>query len=131
MAQFDPVNRNLIRLELRRFQTRCEAQQGTIRRSDSVRTVARLGKIAIPFALAEEQLALDAREEVRKTAELRARELFDDLFSSYLKVEPHVRPKIKRTIEDEILQLSGFLNPLRVWAQGRLVTVEQTRSESF
>jgi hypothetical protein len=131
MAQYDPVNRNMLRLELRRFQTRCEAQQGTIRRSDSIRTVARLGKIAIPFALAEEQLALDTREEVRKTAELRARELLEDLFSHYLKVEPHVRPKIKRTIEDEILQLSGFLNPLRVWAQGRLVTVEQTRSESF
>lgn len=131
MAQFDPVNRSLLRMEVRRFQTRCEAQQGTIRRSDSVRAVARLGKLAIPFPLSEEQLALDAREEVRKSAEMRARELLEELFDRYTKAEAMMRPKLKRGIEDEILQLSGFLNPLRIWAQGRMNAIEQTIPEGF
>ena len=57
----DPIDRNMLRMELRRFQTRCDALEGTIRRADSLRQVARLGSVAIPFLLSEETGALDAR----------------------------------------------------------------------
>ncbi len=125
MSQHDPVDRSMLRMELRRFQTRCEAQEGTIRRADTLRAVARLGKIAIPFPLSEEQLAIDARAEVRRAAENRARELLEEWFDRLGKAEPQARDKIRRMIEDELLQLTGYLQALRVWAQGRMQSIEQ------
>ncbi len=125
MSQHDPVDRSMLRMELRRFQTRCEAQEGTIRRADTLRAVARLGKMAIPFPLSEEQLAIDARAEVRRAAENRARELLEEWFDRLGKAEPQARDKIRRMIEDELLQLTGYLQALRVWAQGRMQSIEQ------
>jgi hypothetical protein len=121
----DPVDRNMLRMELRRFQTRCDALEGTIRRADSLRQVARLGNVVIPFLLAEETGALDARGQVRHTAEERARELINELLKHFEKVEPYARDKVRYQIEDELLNLVGPLNALRNWAQGRLTMVEQ------
>jgi hypothetical protein len=125
MARTDPVDRNLLRMELRRFQTRCEAIEGSIRRADTIRAVVRLAKIAIPFALIEESEALDTRAQVRRTAETKARELLETQFSLLGRAEPMARDKIRRGLDDEIQQLNGPLNPLRIWAQSRLLVVEQ------
>ena len=125
MAQHDPVDRNLLRMELRRFQTRSEAQEGTIQRADTVREVARLATLTIPFPLSEETAALDARLQVRRTAEQKARDLLETLFDQLVKAEPVRRDKLRRTIQEEFLQLTGPLVSLRIWAQGRLNAVEQ------
>lgn len=125
MARNDPVERNMIRMELRRFQTRCEAQEGSIQRADSVREIARLANIAIPFMLSEEVEALDARKQVRRTGEQRARDLMEELFDRLIKAEPNARDKIRRAINEEFAQLNGPLNSLRTWAQSRQTTVEQ------
>ncbi len=125
MAQYDPVNRNMLRMELRRFQTRCEATEGTIRRADTIRAVVRLAKIAIPFPLNEEVEAIDARAAVRRVAEIQAREIFETMFDRLSKVEADQRDRLRRIIQEEFLQLTGPLNPMRVWAQGRLNAVEQ------
>lgn len=125
MARSDPVDRNMLRMELRRFQSRCEATEGSIRRADTIRAVVRLSKVPIPFPLSEETQALDVRAQVRRTAEEKARELLETMFGLLGKVEPMARDKIRRSIDEEIQQLSGPLSALRVWAQGRLLVVEQ------
>jgi hypothetical protein len=125
MAQHDPVDRNLLRMELRRFQTRCEAQEGTIQRADTVREVARLAILSIPFPLSEETAALDVRLQVRRTAEQKARDLLEALFDQLVKAEPVRRDKLRHNIHEEFLQLTGPLVSLRIWAQARLNAVEQ------
>lgn len=122
----DPVDRSMIRMEVRRFQNRCEAQEGTIQRADTLREVSRLASVSIPFPLTEETAAIDARAQVRRTAEERARELIDVLLDQLVKSEPLMRDKIRRAIDEEFLQLTGPLNGLRTWAHGRLAAVEAT-----
>lgn len=121
----DPIDRNMLRMELRRFQTRCDALEGTIRRADSLRQVARLGSVAIPFLLSEETGALDARAQVRHTAEERARELINEMLHRFEMLEPYARERARYQIEDELLNLVGPLNTMRNWAQGRLAMADQ------
>lgn len=124
----DPVDYNMQRMELRRFQSRCEAQMGTIQRADSLRAVSRLANMPVPFPLTESTDAIDARNEVRRYAEERARELINEFLERLSKVEPMMREKIRRMIDEEFLQLTGPLTNLRVWAHGRLAAVENTFS---
>ncbi len=129
MSRYDPIDRNLVRLELRRFQTRCEAQEGTIRRADSLHEVARLTSIVLPYLLAEETQALDARRQLRQTAEDRAREIFESLLDRLSKAEPFARDKLRHSINEEVLQLTGSLSALRPWAYTRMGVVEQSLSD--
>jgi hypothetical protein len=85
-----------------------------------LRRVVQLSQVAIPFLLIEETDAIDARAQIYRTAEEKARELLMDMIGHYQKAEPVLRAKLKRQIEDDILQLTGPLNGLRTWAQGRL-----------
>lgn len=125
MSRYDPVDRNLIRLELRRFQTRCEAQQGMIRRADTIHELIRLGSIPLPYMLVEETEALDARRQLKQTAEDRARELFEALLDRFAKAEPIAREKLRRAIDEDVLLFSGSLANLRAWAFHRIASVEQ------
>ncbi len=126
MATRDPVDRNMVRMELRRFQTRCEAQEGAIRRADTLREVARLTLIPVPFQIMEETVALDARAQLRRTAEERARELVEDQLGQLVRAEPYLRDKIRRLIDDELLNLAGPLAGMKPWAYMRVAAVEQT-----
>lgn len=126
MASRDPIDRNLIRMELRRFTTRCEAQEGTIQRADTLREISRLATIPMPFTLSEETGALDARRQLRRVAEDRAREVLEGMFDQLIKAEPHARHRIRHALDEEFMQLTGPLNELRVWAQARRLAVEQT-----
>ncbi len=125
MSSRDPVDRSLRRMEVRRFTTRCEAQEGSIQRSDSLHEVSRLATIPIPFPLTDDSDALDARRHVRKVAEDRARELFDALIDHLLKAEPLAQEKLRRSIGEEILFFTGGLSELRTWAYGKLAAAEQ------
>jgi hypothetical protein len=129
MAHYNPVDRNLIRMELRRFQTLCEAQEGSIQRADTIREVARLARINLPFALNEETAALDARAQIRRTAELRARDLIDEQCDRLVKCEPMARDKVLRQLGEELIQLTGSLSSLRIWAQGRIHAATQLIQE--
>ena len=123
----DPVDRSLIRLESRRFITRCEGQGALIRRADTLREVARLCTLALPYALSDDFAARDAQRDVLRAAEERARELVSDQILSYLRAEPIAREKIRHGLVESWGNLTGPLGHLRPWALAKLTNAEQSR----
>lgn len=126
MARADPAEQALIRLELRRFVSRCDTQEGLIRRADTLREVARLANIAVPYKLANE---LDAREYQRRvalTAEDRARELVTEQVAEFNRAEGDFKDKLRAKMRDDWSNLTGSLGHLRNWANTRLLAAEQS-----
>ena len=66
MALRDPVDKNMQRMEARRFTARCEAQASYIERADTLREVARLStSIVLPYSLTTDDVSRDALRLVR------------------------------------------------------------------
>lgn len=122
----DPIDRSLVRLESRRFQTKCEAQVSAIRRADSMREISRLATLQLPYVLSEDYGARDAVRLVQLAAEDRARELLTDMINNFLRAEPVARDKFKRMIIDSWGNLTGPIGHLRNWAQSKLSAAEQS-----
>lgn len=125
MARADPTEQALIRLELRRFLARCEQQEATIRRADSLREISRLATLSIPYKISGEYEARDAQRRVLQVAEARARELIDQEIGVYVRAEPSYREKQRLRMMDEWQNLTGPLAHLRSWAQAKLAVAEQ------
>lgn len=126
MALRDPVDKNLLRMEGRRFAARCEAQAASIERADSLREVSRLATlITLPYSIAEDFTARDALRAVQSRAEDRARELIQEQILNFARAEHAHREKHKRAMLDSWANLTGPLGHLRTWAQSRLTTAEQ------
>ena len=126
MALRDPVDKNMQRMEARRFASRCEAQVSSIERADTLREVARLATlIVLPYSLSEDFTARDALRLVQLRAEDRARELIQDQIQTFARAEDDHREKQKRAMLDAWANLTGPLAHLRVWAQSRLIAAEQ------
>jgi hypothetical protein len=123
----DPVDRSLLRLEARRFATKCEGQIALIRRADSMREVSRLATIPLPYALNEDFTARDAQRLVQTAAEQRARELVADQVQNWLRAEPIAQDKFKRAMVESWTHLTGPLGHLRPWAVAKLTSAEQSR----
>lgn len=126
MARADPAEQAMIRLELRRFTSRCDMQEGLIRRADSLREVARLTNITVPYKLSNE---LDAREYQRRvalTAEERARELIAEQIAEFSRAEGDFKDKLRAKMRDDWSNLTGQLGHLRSWANNRLLAASQT-----
>jgi hypothetical protein len=126
MAFRDPIDRSLLRLESRRFTTRCDTQIALIQRADTLREVSRLAIISLPFNLVEDFAARDAQRLVVNTAEDRAQELIAEQITNLLKAEPVAHEKLKRAMLDTWANLTGPLGHLRPWAMTRLVNAEQS-----
>lgn len=125
MALRDPVDKNLQRLEARRFAGRCEAQVLSIERADTLREVGRLaGMISLPYSLGADETARDALRQVQLRAEDRARELIQEQLHNLDRAEGIKRDNLKRAILDTWSNLTGPLGHLRSWAQTRLFEVE-------
>jgi hypothetical protein len=74
MALRDPVDKNLLRMEVRRFATRCDGQIASIERADTLREVSRLAtSMTLPYAISGDYSARDALRVVQTRAEDRAR----------------------------------------------------------
>lgn len=127
MARADPAEQALIRLEMRRFAARCDTQEGQIRRADSLREVARLSSIAIPYKLSTEYEARDWQRRVALTAEERARELIVEQVELYARGECEFREKHLLKMREDWANLTGPLGHLRTWANNRLQVAEQSR----
>jgi len=126
MSLRDPVDKNMLRLEARRFVARCDGQISLIERADSLREVARLATgITLPYVISDEYSARDALRLVQTKAEDRARELIQAQIQNFARAEDTHRDKHKRAMVEAWASLTGPLGHLRNWAQSRLVAVEQ------
>jgi hypothetical protein len=125
MARADPAEQTMIRLELRRFTSRCDMQEGQIRRADSLREVSRLVSVALPYKLSHEMEARDQQRRVAQVAEERARELIAEQVEQFVRAEGEYKEKLRGKMREDWANLTGQLAPLRSWANGKLVTAEQ------
>jgi hypothetical protein len=126
MALRDPVNQNLLRMEVRRFASRCEAQVSSIERADNLREVSRLATgLTLPFAISSDYTARDELRLVTTRAEDRARELIQEQIQNFLRCEDNQREKQERAMLDSWANLTGPLGHLRTWAQSKLVVAQQ------
>ena len=125
MALRDPVDKNLLRMEGRRFVARCEIQVSSIERADTLREVSRLATmITLPFAIAEDETARDALRLIQMRAEARSRELIHEQIQSFVRAEERQREKQRRAMLEAWTNLTGPLGHLRAWAQSKLMTAE-------
>lgn len=127
MARADPAEQALIRLELRRFSARCDTQEGLIRRADTLREVARLTSMAVPYKLSNEFEARDYQRRVLLTAEERARELIVEQVEAWTRADGDFREKLQGKMRDDWANLTGQLAHLRSWANSKLITAEQNQ----
>ena len=127
MARGDPADQALLRLESRRFSTRCETQIALVQRADSLRELARLATIPLPYRLAEDFPARDAQRHVAQAAEDRARELILEQIDHCLRAEPERREIMVGRLSEEWANLTGVLGHLRAWAKGKLAAARQIR----
>ena len=126
MALRDPVDKNMLRMEARRFTARCEAQASSIERADTLREVARLStSIALPYSLTADIVSRDALRLMQTRAEDRARELIQEQLQNLARAEENQREKHKRAMLDAWANLTGPLGHLRTWAQSTLLAAEQ------
>jgi len=125
MALRDPVDKNLLRMQGRRFAARCEIQVSSIERADTLREVSRLATmITLPFAIAEDETARDALRLIQMRAEGRSRELIHEQIQNLVRAEEGQREKQKRAMLEAWTNLTGPLAHLRAWAQSKLMTAE-------
>lgn len=126
MASRDPIDKNLVRMEGRRFASRCDAQVSLIERADNLREVSRLAtSVTLPYILSEDYTARDALRLIQTRAEDRARELIQEQVQTFIRAEDNLREKLKRGMLDAWTNLTGPLGHLRPWAQSKLTAAEQ------
>lgn len=126
MGYNDPAEKALIRLEVRRFASRCDGNQGLLQRADSLREVARLASLSIPFRVADEYEARDALRRLVQTAEDRAKEVITDQIAAMLRAEEGQQRSLKNRMTDDWSNLTGVLGHLRRWAALKLAAADQT-----
>lgn len=126
MALRDPTDKNLQRMEVRRFAARCEAQVSSVERADTLREVSRLAtSMTMPYAITEDYTARDALRLVQMRAEDRARELIQEQIQNFVRAEENQREKQRRAMLDAWANLTGPLAHLRTWAQSKLIAADQ------
>jgi hypothetical protein len=127
MSRADPAEHALIRLELRRFASRCDMQEGQIRRADTLREVARLASVAVPYKLSNELDARDYQRRVAQTADERARELITEQVHAFSRAEGDFKEKLRGNMREDWANLTGPLSHLRSWANNKLLVAEQNQ----
>jgi len=129
MALRDPVDKNMLRMEERRFVSRCELQISSIERADTLREVARLAtSVTLPYSLTADEVARDALRLLQMRAEDRGRELIEEQLNLFVRAEENLREKHKRAMLEAWTNLTGPLGHLRTWAQSKLTAAEQKGS---
>lgn len=126
MAFRDPVDKNMLRMEARRFAARCDGQVSLIERADTLREISRLATlISLPFSLTDDDTARDGLRLVQTRAEDRARELILEQLQNYSRAEKYQHEKLKRSMLDSWTSLTGPLGHLRTWAYNKLQALEE------
>lgn len=126
MSLRDPIDKNMLRMESRRFVARCEAQLSLVERSDTLRELSRLStSLSVPYSLSADEPARDALRLLQTRTGDKARELIQEQIQAYARAEETQREKLKRAMLETWTNLTGPLGFLRTWAQSRLVAAEQ------
>ncbi len=127
MTRGDPAEQAVLRLEARRFSSRCDAQIALVQRADTLRELSRLSRMAIPYRLSEDFLSRDAQRRVEEAAEQRAREIIHEQIQHFVRAEPEQQEKLRHRAVEDWTHLSGPLGHLRAWAQGKLLAAQQAK----
>lgn len=126
MAIHDPADKARLRMEARRFASRCDGQIAQIERADSLREISRLlSLVNLPYSLSDDYSARDALRMVQVRAEDRVRDLIKEQLQDFVRAEDYVRDKLKRNMFETWTNLTGPLAHLRTWALTRLTLAEQ------
>jgi hypothetical protein len=125
MSVRDPINRNMARMQERRFAARCQSQIFSIERADTLRELSRLSSISVPYTMPDDILARDSVRDVKEHAEERARDLIREQLKDFLRAEDILRDKLKRRMQESWMDLTGPLGSLRSWAANKLLLAEQ------
>ncbi len=126
MAFNDPADKALIRLEVRRFVARCETNEGSVQRADSLRELSRLAAISVPYKIATEMDAREAQRRLLLIIEDRAKELIGAQLANFVKADEDHRAALRSKMIEEWSNLTGPLSHLRTWANGKLTAAGQT-----
>lgn len=126
----DPVDKSLMRMEARRFASRCESQIARILQTNSLREAVRLAnQIQLSYPLSEESVAREALRDMNLQTGDRLEALIRQQLQSYARVEPYLRDKWRRSLIDSWSHLTGSFFHLRAWANNRLSVIEQQLPE--
>lgn len=125
MASRDPAERAMMRMEIRRYASRCDADEAMLQRADSLREIARLAARPLPSTISGENEARDAQRRLALAAEMRAKDLILEQLAAFGKAEEEQRQRIRKKLVDELANLTGALGHLRAWAQNKLAAAEQ------
>lgn len=126
----DPVDKSLMRMEARRFASRCESQIARILQTNSLREAVRLAnQIQLSYPLSEESVAREALRNMNLQTGDRLEALIRQQLQSYARVEPYLRDKWRRSLIDSWSHLTGSFFHLRAWANNRLSVIEQQLPE--
>lgn len=126
MGYAGPADRALMRLEVRRFVSRCENNAALLQRADSLRELARLASAQVPYKIANEIEARDAERRLLLATEDRAKEVIRNQIGHFLKADADHRVGLKSKMLEEWGNLTGPLAHLRIWAKGKLTLAEQS-----
>jgi hypothetical protein len=126
MAFGDPADKALLRLEVRRFVSRCENNEGLLQRADTLRELARLAAMPLPYKIAGEYDARDAQRRMVLLAEDRAREIISEQITAMLRLDDLHRPGYRSKMVEDWANLTGALGHLRSWAKSKLNVAEQS-----
>ncbi len=126
MAYNDPAEKAMLRLEVRRFVVRCENNEGPLQRADSLREMARLAAITVPYRIANEVETREAQRRLLLAVESRTKELIGGQIAAYVKAGEDHRSGLRSKMVADWGNLTGPLGHLRTWAKGRLTLAEQS-----
>lgn len=124
MASNDPAEKAMIRMEVRRFASRCDGNEGLLQRADSLREIARLAALSIPFRVSNEYEARDAHRRLVQAAEERAKELIADQIAAMVRADEGQQRSLKNRMADDWSNLTGVLGHLRRWATLKLAAAD-------
>lgn len=125
MGSNDQAEKALLRLEMRRFVGRCENNEGLVQRADSLRELARLASMSVPYRISAENGARDAQRRLVLVAEERAKELIVAQVAAFSRASEDHRGGLRSKIAEDWANLTGALGHLRTWAKSKLTQAEQ------
>ncbi|HPB90279.1 MAG TPA: hypothetical protein PK372_05740 [Rugosibacter sp.] len=126
----DPVDKSLMRMEARRFASRCESQIARIFQTNSLQEAVRLAnQIQLSYPLSEESVAREALRNMNLQTGDRLEAIIRQQLQGYARVEPYLRDKWRRSLTDSWSHLTGSFFHLRAWANNRLSVIEQQLPE--